>query len=161
MTVYDSEPNSGFTMTGLSAMLCAFQSLTRLHISLPPPESDNFLDKKMSKLVKLLPCLNNIFISSYCPIYATLFSLIENCTLLEWIYLRMTLSAPDQEDYTVPMPQLIRKNYTVKHIAIVPKPVDSFKIALGSFCPSLKNWNGPIPIPMERFFPNNPALDWM
>ncbi|KAL9665004.1 hypothetical protein QQ045_020413 [Rhodiola kirilowii] len=158
MTVYDSEPNSGFTMTGLSAILCAFQSLTRLHISLPPPESDNFLDKKMSKLVKSLPCLNNIFISSYCPIYTTLFSLIENCPLLEWIYLWMNLPAPDQH-YTVHMPQLIRKNYTVKHITIVPRPVDSFKIALGSFCPSLKKSNGRTP--MDTFFPNNPALDWM
>ncbi|CAM8942969.1 unnamed protein product [Rhodiola kirilowii] len=152
MVVYDDDPkknSTAYTMTGLSVMLCAFQSLTRLHISLPPLESDNFLDKKMSQLVKSsLPCLNNIFISSYCPIYATLFSLIENCSLLNWIYLLMSLPAPDQ-NYTVPMPQLIRKNYTVKHITITPRPVDSFKIALGSFCPSLKNWNGRIPIGLD------------
>ncbi|CAM8936513.1 unnamed protein product [Rhodiola kirilowii] len=159
MVAHDPETNSAYTMTGLSAMLCAFQSLSRLHISLPLPplESDNFLDKKMSELVKSLPCLNNIFISSYCPIYATLFSLIENCSLLEWISLLTSLPAPDQH-YTVPMPQLIRKNYTVKHITIIPSPADSFKIALGSFCPSLKNWNGRIPMDT---FPKNPALDWM
>ncbi|CAM8877931.1 unnamed protein product [Rhodiola kirilowii] len=57
------------------------------------------------------------------------------------------------------MPQLIRKNYTVKHITIVPRPVDSFKIALGSFCPSLKNWNERIPV--DTLFTKNPAHYWM
>ncbi|KAL9665257.1 hypothetical protein QQ045_020672 [Rhodiola kirilowii] len=158
MRVYDPEPNSGYTMTGLSAMICAFQGLTRLDVCLPHPESDNLLDKKMSKLVKSLSCLNAIRIKSYRPIYATLFSLIENCPLLECINLWMVVPAPDQH-YTGPMPQLIRKNYSVKYIRLIPSPVYSFKIALRSFCPSLKNWNEPIPI--ETFFPKNPALDWM
>ncbi|KAL9663560.1 hypothetical protein QQ045_018949 [Rhodiola kirilowii] len=159
MRVWNQEQNMAYSLTGLSAMLSAFQGLTRLEVRLPLPDSNNFLDKKMSELVKSLPCLNGIVIESYCPIYATLFSLIENCPLLECISIKMDVPAPDQEDYTVPVPQLIRKNYSVKYIKLDPSPVDSFKIALESFCPFLKNWN--VWIPMETFFPKNPALDWM
>ncbi|CAM8945491.1 unnamed protein product [Rhodiola kirilowii] len=149
--------NIDYTMTGLSAMLCAFQGLTRLFIHLPLPESDKFLDQKMSELVKSLPCLRGIAIISYCHIYATFFSLIENCPIVECIYLDMNVSARDQR-HEVPVPRLIRENFSVKYILLLPRPDASFKKALSSFCPCLKEWDGIFP--PEVFFPNNPAVCW-
>ncbi|CAM8938224.1 unnamed protein product [Rhodiola kirilowii] len=142
---------------GLSAVLSVFRGLTRLSISLPHPESDKFVDKRMSELVKSLPCLSSIGITSWCPIYATLFSLIENCPLLKYIYLNMNVSALYRR-CKVPMPQLVRKNFTVKYIRLLPSPDVSFKIALASFCPCLKNWD--VNFHSEVLVPNNPAIGW-
>ncbi|CAM8942131.1 unnamed protein product [Rhodiola kirilowii] len=148
MRSFNLRPTIAYTMSGLSAILCAFKGLTRLAIYLPLPESDKFLDKKMSKLVKSLPCLSGISITSYCPIYATLFSLIENCPFMESIYLNMDLSYPDR-CLRVPMPRLINKNYTIKYIRLYPSPDALFNIALASFCPCLKIWDGNFP---KKFF---------
>ncbi|CAM8938223.1 unnamed protein product [Rhodiola kirilowii] len=158
MKSYNIRPNIAYTMTGVSAMLSAFQGLTRLSISLPHPVADNFIDKRMSELVKSLPCLTGIAITSWCPIYATLFSLIENCHLLKYIDLNMNVSARVRRR-KVPLPRLIRENYSVKYIRILPSPNASFEIALASFCPCLrKNWDGNFP--SEVFVPNNPATGW-
>ncbi|KAL9663923.1 hypothetical protein QQ045_019317 [Rhodiola kirilowii] len=139
MKLYGHRPYIDYTMKGLSAMLCAFQGLTRLDVCLPLPESDSSIDKEMSQLVKFLPCLNVAVITSYCLIYSTLVSLIENCPSIECICILMNFD-PDQH-CPLPVPQLIRKNYTVKHISLHPEPSASLKIALGSYCPSLKKWD--------------------
>ncbi|KAL9683554.1 hypothetical protein QQ045_015376 [Rhodiola kirilowii] len=147
-------PNVAYSMTGLSSMLCAFQGLKRLAICLPLPESDKFVDKKMSELVKSLPCLSVIAITSYCPIYATLFSLIENCPLMEYMYVKMNISAHDWRR-KAPVARLVRKNFSVKHINLLPSPDATFKIALASFCPCVKNWDGNFPLEVLL-----PAVNW-
>uniref|UniRef100_A0A7N0V4W6 F-box domain-containing protein n=1 Tax=Kalanchoe fedtschenkoi TaxID=63787 RepID=A0A7N0V4W6_KALFE len=136
----DQDP--AYTIPGLSATLVAFQGLERLEVCLPHPSRNSCTDVKMSQLVKCLPCLKDIFVQScYYTLYKTLFSLIENCPLLESICLHcLEISHNDRSDRHAP-PSLTRRNYSIKCISLLPRPDEALKIVLKSFCPSVKRWN--------------------
>uniref|UniRef100_A0A7N0URB1 F-box domain-containing protein n=1 Tax=Kalanchoe fedtschenkoi TaxID=63787 RepID=A0A7N0URB1_KALFE len=118
----------GYTMTGVSAMLSAFQRFTRLSIKLPGAPDEDMI---MSQLVKSLVCLKGFSVASQCPIYATLFSLIDNCPVLESIWLHASRDVPP--NYTT-----VKKNFSIKRISLHPAPHTLLKMGLKSVCPSVK-----------------------
>uniref|UniRef100_A0A7N0V261 F-box domain-containing protein n=1 Tax=Kalanchoe fedtschenkoi TaxID=63787 RepID=A0A7N0V261_KALFE len=127
--------NEAYSMKGVSAMLCAFPELTQLWIELP--YADFYLqDERMSHLVKSLPRLKDITVTTHCPMFATLFSLIGNCHLLECIRLYVWM-----KHYRESHHEQMRRNYSIKRIEIHPDPDKLLKKHLKSICASVTEWN--------------------
>uniref|UniRef100_A0A7N0U5A5 F-box domain-containing protein n=1 Tax=Kalanchoe fedtschenkoi TaxID=63787 RepID=A0A7N0U5A5_KALFE len=149
LTSFTINPGGGgciyYTMEGLSTVLCAFPCLTRLVVCLPSYWYSS-QDAQMSELVKSLPDLTDITVTSYRPINETLLSLIENCPVLKYITLRSDTGYITSHCVAPPP---TRKNYSIERISLYPEPDTLLKTTLEWLCPSLKK------ITFLDFYKNN------
>ncbi|KAL9679128.1 hypothetical protein QQ045_016984 [Rhodiola kirilowii] len=129
-----------YTMTGLSQSLSACPGLENLDINTPLFENCNTHDAELSIVVKRLPNLKHITIWSRFVCRATLFSLIQNCPLIETIsldrlsFLRRIKKVYCDQGMSIPT----KKNHNIKSIMIYPKSDIWLLSAVESYCPNLR-----------------------
>ncbi|CAM8920615.1 unnamed protein product [Rhodiola kirilowii] len=123
-----------YTMAGLSRLLPAYPSLESLDIHLPHRKRKNCKthDAELSIIVKRLPNLKHITVWSRIVCQATLFSLIENCPLLETVLL-MSYSHHSEVYCDQGMARPIKKNYSIKLIAANIW----LRLMVQSYCPNM------------------------
>ncbi|KAL9663980.1 hypothetical protein QQ045_019375 [Rhodiola kirilowii] len=138
--IIDKTFSRKYTMVGLSCLLSACTSLESLDIHLPYRKSTicKADDGVMSTAVKKLPNLKHITLWLRIVCQATLFSLVENCPLLETIHIMSNIN-PRKVHFDQGMVRPTKKNYSIKLIVIKPKDLEiQFWPMLKSYCPNLK-----------------------
>ncbi|KAL9663887.1 hypothetical protein QQ045_019281 [Rhodiola kirilowii] len=131
-----------YTMTGLSRLLSTCPDLESLEVNLPDAESCSTHDGDMSIVVKRLPKLKHIVVWSCIVCQATLFSLVQNCPLLETIlFMRMDNGSAKQalcDQEGIPRPT--KKNYSIKFISVnVNTESDTWLLStVEPYCPNLR-----------------------
>ncbi|KAL9665272.1 hypothetical protein QQ045_020687 [Rhodiola kirilowii] len=129
---------NNYTMGGLIPLLSACPGLEKLNIPLPV-SNNNTHDAEMSIAVGRLPKLKHIVVSYHTLVcQATLFSLVQNCPLLEIIWVRSISKAKVKQVFDQGMARPTKKNYSIKLIVIDPKDSNMVLLStLESYCPNL------------------------
>ncbi|CAM8880481.1 unnamed protein product [Rhodiola kirilowii] len=130
--------DNNYTMGGLIPLLSACPGLEELKIHLPVP-NNNTHDAEMSIAVTRLPELKHIEVW-YCTLVcqATLFSLVQNCPLLETIWVGCDSKLKVKQVWDQGMARPTKRNYCIKSILISPKDSNILLLStLESYCPNL------------------------
>ncbi|KAL9663495.1 hypothetical protein QQ045_018882 [Rhodiola kirilowii] len=132
-----------YTMAGLSQLLSACPGLESLEVSLPYCQFKNCrtYDEEMSMLVHRLPKLKHIKVLFSVVCQATLFSLVQNCPLLETIVLLSDGNYRYSRDVYCDqgMTRPTKKNYSIKSIKICPWDTNIWLWeTVESYCPNLR-----------------------
>ncbi|KAL9664826.1 hypothetical protein QQ045_020235 [Rhodiola kirilowii] len=131
-----------YTMAGLILLLSACPGLEKLNIFLPflHCENNNTHDAEMSIVVKRLPKLKHIelcFRTDVCQ--STLFSLVQNCPLLEILLVECVSKANVKQVFDQGMTRPTKRNYSIKSIFISPKDSNILLLStLELYCPNLR-----------------------
>ncbi|KAL9664589.1 hypothetical protein QQ045_019994 [Rhodiola kirilowii] len=134
-----------YTMGGLIPLLSACTGLEKLNVYLPFPHrgNNNSHDVEMSIVVKRLPRLKHIevyFPTVVCQ--ATLFSLVQNCTLLETIRIGCGSMGKVKQMCDQRMASPTKRNYSIKSIVIDSKDSNILLLStLKLYCPNLRHKN--------------------
>ncbi|KAL9691623.1 hypothetical protein QQ045_012048 [Rhodiola kirilowii] len=127
-----------YTMTGLSRLLFTCPELESLEVDLPSVENCSTHDAKMSIVVKRLPNLKHITVRSRIVCQATLFSLVQNCPLLETVRLRSDSKCRAKQVSDQGMIRPSKKNYSLKSIYVDSESDNWLLSAVEPYCPNLR-----------------------